>query len=74
MSQVGTAGEDGGTIEAGEGGRDGNMSGGKFVPVAVMKEARARRSDLEDQRGDSGPTSERPWRMRSHCVGGGDTA
>ena len=65
MPLTGTAGEDGGTIEAGEGGREGNMSGGKFVPVAVMKEARARRRVLEDQRGDSGLTSERPWRRRS---------
>ena len=65
MSLMGAAGEDGGTMEAGEGGSDGDMSGGKFVPVAFMKEARARRRVLEVQRGDSGPTSERPWRRRS---------
>ena len=62
MSLVGAIGEEGGTMEAGEGGSDGNMSGGKFVPVALMNEARARRRVLEVQRGDSGPTSERPWR------------
>ena len=64
-SLMGETGEDGGTIEAGEGGNDGSMSGGKFVPVALMKAAKARRRGLEDQRGNSGPTSERPWRRRS---------
>ena len=66
MSLAGAEGEEGGTMEAGEGGSDGNMSGGKFVPVALMNKARARRRALEVQRGDSGPTSERPWRRRSH--------
>ena len=65
MSLTGPAGEEGKTIEAGEGGSDGNMSGGKFVAVTLMNEARARRRGLEDQRGDSGPMSERPWRRRS---------
>ena len=65
MSATGATGEDGGTMEAGVGGSAGSMSGGKFVPVANMNEARARRRGLEVQRGDSGPTSERPWRRRS---------
>ena len=63
MSLGEAKGEDGGTIEAGEGGNDGNMSGGKFVPVDLMKAARARRV-LKDHRGDSGPTSVRLWRRR----------
>ena len=57
--------EDGGTIEAGKGGSNRKISGGKFVPVAFIKEARARRRVLEDQKGNSGPTSARPWRRRS---------
>ena len=43
MSLMGEIGEDEGTMEAGEGGSDGNISGGKLVPVAFTKEARARR-------------------------------
>ena len=66
MSLTGETGENGGTMEAGEGGSDGSMSGGKFVPVAIMKAAKVRRRGLEDHRGDSGPTSERPWRRCSH--------
>ena len=60
MSLTGETGEDGGTIEAGEGGSNWSMSGGMFVPVALMKAARARRRCLEVHRGGSGPTSERP--------------
>ena len=52
-------------MEAGEGGSIGSISGGTFVPVAVIKEARARRRGLEDQRGDSGATSVRSWSRRS---------
>jgi len=51
--------------EAGNEGREGNISGGWLVLVARMKAARARRSCLSDQRGESGPTSESPWRRRS---------
>ena len=74
MSLTGEMGEDGGTIETGEGGSDGNMSRGKFMPVDLTKEARARRRGLEDQRGDSGPTSVRPWRRRLRlCYGVANT-
>ena len=62
ISLMGEMGEDGATIEAGERGNNGKMAGGKFVPVALMKETRARRRGLEDQRGNSRPTSVRPWR------------
>ena len=34
------AGEEGKTIEAGEGGRSGSMSGGRLVSVALINEAR----------------------------------
>ena len=68
MSLAGETGGDGGTMEAGEGGSDRSKSGGKFVPVALMKAAKARRRGLEDQRGDSGPMSERPGRRRFHLL------
>ena len=67
MSLAGAKGEDRGTMEAGEGGSDRNMSGGKFVPVAFMNKASARRRGLEVQTGESGPTSESPWR-RCSCL------
>ena len=43
--------EDGKTIEAREGGREGSMSGWKAVPVALMKAANEGRREVEDQRG-----------------------
>ena len=58
---VGPTGKDGKTIETGEeGGEEGSMSGGKAVPVALMKGANERRKEDEDQRGASGPTVEMP--------------
>ena len=61
-------GETGGgreTMEIGEGGSDGNKSGGRFVPVALMKAAKVRRRGLEHQRRDTRPTAERAWRRHS---------
>ena len=58
---MGPTGEDGKTIETEEvGGEEGSMSGGKAVPVALMKAANERRREDEDQRGVSGPTEETP--------------
>ena len=58
---VGPTSEDGKTIETGEErGEEGSMSGGKAVPVALMKAANQRRREDEDQRGASGPTVEMP--------------
>ena len=47
---MGPTGEDGKTIETGEEGGDESMSGGKAVPVALMKAAIERRRVDEDQR------------------------
>ena len=61
-------GEDGNTIETGEeGGEEGSMSGGKAVPVALMKAASERTREDEDQREASGPTEETPWRWRARA-------
>ena len=65
---VGPTGEDGKTIEAGEeGGEEGSMSGGKAVPVALMKAANQRRREDEDQRGASGPTGGDALEVASPC-------
>ena len=65
---MGPTGEDGKTIETGEeGGEEGSMSGGKVVPVALMKAANERRREDKDQRGASGPTEETPWRWRARA-------
>ena len=65
---VGPTGEDGKTIATGEeGGEEGSISGGKAVPVALMKAANERRREDEDQRGASGPTEETPWRWRARA-------
>ena len=55
-------GEDGKTIETGEEGGEETMSGGKAVPVALMKAASERRREDEDQSGASRSTEETPWR------------
>ena len=65
MSLTGAPGEEGKTMEAMEGGSEGKISGGKFVHEALIKEAKASRGSFEVQKGDSGPTSERPRRRRS---------
>ena len=62
---MGPTGEDGKTIETGEAGEAGGMSGGKAVPVALMKAASERRREDEDQRGASWSTEETPWRWRT---------
>ena len=62
---MGPTGEDGKNIKAGEGGREGNMSSGKGVPVALIKVASERRKEDEDQRGGSWSTNETPWRWRA---------
>jgi len=49
--------EEGKTIEAGERGRDVNISGGWFVAVACIKVARASKSSLLEQRGSLLPRS-----------------
>ena len=65
---MGTNGENGKTIETGEErGEKGSMSGGKAVPVALMKAASERRREDKDPRGASGPTEERPWRWRARA-------
>ena len=43
------------------------MSGGKAVPVVLMKAANKRMREDEDQRGASGPTEEMPWRWRARA-------
>ena len=56
------------TIEKGEEeGEEGSMSGGKAVPVALMKGANERRREDEEQRGATWPTEEMPWRWRAHA-------
>ena len=47
-------------MEAGEGGKEKGMSGGKAVPVALINAARERRREEEDQRGASGLTRKTP--------------
>ena len=64
---MGPSGEDGKTIETGEEGGEESMSGGKAVPVALMKAASERRREDEDQRGASGPTEETPWRWQARA-------
>ena len=59
---MGPTGEDGKTIETGEEGGEKSRSGGKAVPVALMKAAGERRREDEDQRGASWSTEETPWR------------
>ena len=61
---MGPTGEDGKTIESGEEGGAESMSGGKAVPVALMKAASEMRREDEDQRGVSWSTVETPWRWR----------
>ena len=43
------------------------MSGGKAVPVALMKAANEMRREGEDQRGASWSTEETPWRWRARA-------
>ena len=64
---VGPTGQDGKTIEMGEERGDESMSGGKAVPVALMKAASERRREDEDQRGASWSTEETPWRWRARA-------
>ena len=64
---MGPTGEDGRTIEAGEEGREGSISGGKAVPVAFMKATNKRRREDEDQRGASWSTEKMPWRWRTRA-------
>ena len=45
-------------MEAGEGGKEEGMSGGKAVPVALINATRERRREEEDQREASGLTEE----------------
>ena len=59
---MGPTGEDGKTIEMGEEGEEESRSGGKAVPVALMKAASGRRREDEDQRGASWSTEETAWR------------
>ena len=64
---MGPIGEDGKTIETGGKGGEESMSGGKGVPVALMKSASERRREDEDQRGASWSTAETPWRWRARA-------
>ena len=61
---MGSTGEDRKTIKVGEGGREGNMSSGKAVPVALIKAASEKG---EDQRGALWSTEETPWRWRARA-------
>ena len=63
----GAGGGEGNTMEAGEPGVEGTMSGGKFTPVDLMKAAREMRREREDQRGALGATDETPWRWRARA-------
>ena len=64
---MGPTGEDGRTIETGEQGWEEGISGGKAVPVALMKAASFMRREDEDQRGASYSTEETPWRWRARA-------
>ena len=64
---MGPTGEDGKTIETGEEGGDESMSGGKALPVALMKAASERRKEDENQRGASWSTEKTPWRWRARA-------
>ena len=57
---MGPSGEDGKTIEMGEEGGEESMSGGKAVPVALIKAASERRRVDEVQRGACWSTEEMP--------------
>ena len=46
-------------MEAGEGGKEEGMTGGKVVPVALINASRERRREEEDQREASGLTEKR---------------
>ena len=69
---VGPTGEDGRTVETGEEGGDESMSGGKAVPMALMKAASERRREDDDQSGASWSTEETPWwwRARAEALAG----
>ena len=58
-------GEDGKPIEMGEQGWEEGMSGGKAVPVALIKAASLRRREDEDHRGGSWSTEETPGRWQA---------
>ena len=64
---MGPTGEDGKTIETGEERGEKSMSGGKAVPMALMKAASERRREDEDQREASWSTEETPWRWRARA-------
>ena len=63
----GAGGEEGKTMETGEPGMEGAMSGGKLTPEDLMKATRETRREGEDQRGASGATDETPWRWRARA-------
>ena len=60
-------GEKGKTIEMGEKEGVESISGGKVVPVALMKIARERRRKGENQRWASWSTEETPWRWQARA-------
>ena len=62
---MGPTGEDGKTIEAGQGGREGSTSGGKAVLVALIKATSERSREDEYERGVSWSTDETPWGWRA---------
>ena len=55
------------TIEAGDAGSEGVISGGKLILATLMKAATEMRRVGEDQRGASGATDEMPWRWQSRA-------
>ena len=59
-TRVGPTGEDGNNIETEEEGGEESISGGKAVPVPLIKAASERRRKDEDQRGASWSTEETP--------------
>ena len=64
---MGPTGEDRRTIEAGEQAWEEGISGGKAVPVALMKAASPRSREDEVQRRASWSTEETPWRWRARA-------
>ena len=58
----GPKGEDGKTVKMGEHGWEEGMSGGKAVPVVLMKAASPRSREGEDQRRASWSNVEKSWR------------
>ena len=64
---MGPTGEDGRIIETEEQGCEEGISGGKAVPVGLMKAASSRSREDENHRGASWSTEKTPWRWRARA-------